>query len=271
VDRQTRWHGIALAITCALALATASSLLGRHPAASLAPPLHATPQAAVEAPAAIGPPAAAGQGPGPDHVILRVPFTTQAPLGNWWLHQESCEASTLTMVVAYWQGDRSLVIDPQAADRSINQIDRWKPRLDLTDAMMGELARLHFGYAYRIVANDPAVIAQELSAGRPLIAEVRTHGLGNPHYPGYATHFEQEGWSVPHFVLIVGYDTSGVWLNDPGITLGRAYHITYDQLSHAISDLDRHHPSLAQGQVLLEIAPEAPVKVRQGSVHDGLA
>jgi hypothetical protein len=263
--RSLRWGGVALVVMSVLVLAAAFDLLGRHhvnAAATVAPPpvsqVLAQPTAAGAIPAAR--PAL------PDHVLLRVPFTTQAPLGNWAQHQESCEASTLTMLVAYWQRDASSVIDPRAADRSINQIDRWKPRLDLNDVMMGELAKLHFGYAYTIVPNDPAAIAEQLSAGRPLIAEVRTHGLGNAHYPGYINHYEQPGWSVPHFVLIIGYDRTGVWLNDPGITLGRGYHISYAQLSHAIADLDQHHPALAQGQVLLVIAPEAPVRVRPGNV-----
>jgi hypothetical protein len=99
-----------------------------------------------------------------------------------------------------------------------------------------------------------------------LLAEVRTHGLGNPHYPGYAGHYEQTGWSVPHFVLIIGYDDSGVWLNDPGISWGRGYHISYAQLAHAIDDLDQHHPALDEGQVLLLIAPESQQKVRPGNI-----
>jgi len=86
----------------------------------------------------------------------------------------------------------------------------------------------------------PSKVLSYLCAGRPLLAEVRTHGLGNGHYPGYYSHFEQTGWSVPHFVTIIGYDPTGVWLNDPGISWGRGYHITYAQLTHAIADLGEH-------------------------------
>jgi hypothetical protein len=59
-------------------------------------------------------------------------------------------------------------------------------------------------------------------------------------------------------VLIIGYDSTGVFLNDPGISWGRGYHVSYQQFAHAIDSLDQHHPSLAQGQVLLLIAPEEP-------------
>lgn len=200
----------------------------------------------------------------PDHMLLQVPFTTQAPLNNWGQHQESCEAANLTMLHYYWTNQSAVVIDPHAADNLINQIDHWKPQPDLNDTMLGEMAEQHLGYSYRILPNTPQVIAQQLSAGRPLLAEVRTHGLGNPHYPGYSSHYEQTGWSVPHFVTIIGYDSSGVWLNDPGISAGRGYHISYAQLAHAIDDLDQHHPNLAQGQVLLLIAPDATPKIRTG-------
>jgi peptidase C39-like protein len=262
------WRGIVASVLAALVLGGASGAIGRHYLnASVARPLpgavtvHAMPVPTIT----VGPGTEVTPAALPDHMLLQVPFTTQAPLNNWAQHQESCEAANLTMLFYYWTNRQDVVIDPHAADNLIGQIDRWKPAPDLNDTMLGELAQQHLGYTYRIVPNDPKVIAEQLSAGRPLLAEVRTHGLGNSHYPGYAAHFEQTGWSVPHFVTIIGYDSSGVWLNDPGISAGRGYHISYAQLTHAIDDLDQHHPALSQGQVLLLIAPVATPKVRTGS------
>jgi hypothetical protein len=261
---------IVTVVAAAIVLVGVSGAAGiRIWSASVAKPL----PGAVKVHAVPLPTAAPTVGPGtevtplalPDHMLLQVPFTTQAPLNNWAQHQESCEAANLTMLYYYWTNHSEVVIDPHAADNLIHQIDGWKPQPDLTDMMVGQLAEQHFGYSYRILPNTPEVIAQQLSAGRPLLAEVRTHGLGNPHYPGYSSHYEQTGWSVPHFVTIIGYDSSGVWLNDPGISWGRGYHITYAQLAHAIDDLDQHHPNLAQGQVLLLIAPDATPKIRTGS------
>lgn len=266
--RAVNWNGIAIAVLLALVLGGAAGATGRHylNARVAAQPLpgvtvvHAEPIPTVGAGTEATPVAL------PDHILLPVPFTTQAPLNNWAQHQESCEAANLTMLWVYWHKDQSAVIDPHAADNLINQIDSWKPQPDLNDTMLGQLAQQRWGYSYRILPNDPKVIAQQLSAGRPLLAEVRTHGLGNAHYPGYSSHYEQTGWSVPHFVTIIGYDSSGVWLNDPGISWGRGYHISYAQLTHAIDDLDQHHPTLNQGQVLLLIAPEAPAKVKPGTI-----
>lgn len=255
-----RWGGVALALGTALVLGTASGVIGRHylNATRAAIPLSGVTAVQAQPLPTAGQSVEAPPAPPPDRILLQVPFTTQAPLNNWAQHQESCEAATLSMLTSYWRHDPAVVIDPRTADGMINAIDSWKPRPDLTETMMGELALQRWGYTYEIVPNDPKMIAAQLAAGRPLIAEVRTHGLGNPRYPGYANHFEQLGWSVPHFVLIIGYDSTGVFLNDPGISWGRGYHITYTQLAHAIDDLDQHHPSLAQGQVLLLIAPEQP-------------
>jgi hypothetical protein len=267
--RGLRWGGVAIAVVAALFLGSGSAVAVRHylkEREATAPLAGVTAVHAQPLPVEVGPGTMPTPAALPTRVLLQVPFTTQAPLNNWAQHQESCEAANLTMLVAYWQHDTSVVIDPNAADATIRQIDSWKPAPDLNDTMLGDLAQQHFGYSYRLVPNDPEVIAEQLAAGRPLLAEVRTHGLGNPHYPGYTGHYEQTGWSVPHFVLIIGYDDSGVWLNDPGISWGRGYHISYAQLAHAIDDLDQHHPALDEGQVLLLIAPESQQKVRPGNI-----
>jgi uncharacterized protein YvpB len=265
-----RWGGVAIAVTVAVILGSGSGVVARHylnhRAASAPLPgvsaVHAQPIQAIE----VGPGTMPDPVVLPSQILLQVPFTTQAPLNNWAQHQESCEAANLAMLVAYWKHDPSVVIDPHAADASINQIDAWKSQPDLNDTMMGQLAQQHFGFSYRLVPNDPKVIAEQLAAGRPLIAEVRTHALGNSRYPGYSNHYEQNGWSVPHFVTIIGYDSTGVWLNDPGISWGRGYHISYAQLTHAIDSLDQHHSALNEGQVLLLIAPETPVTVKRGNI-----
>jgi hypothetical protein len=260
------WAGVVAAVTAALLLGGFGGAAGRHYLNSMvaSPPqpgvtaVRAQPIPTAGVGTVVPPPVL------PPQIFLQVPFTTQAPLGNWAQHQESCEAANLTQLWFYWNNPQPVVIDPRTADAYIRMIDGWKPSPDLNDKQLGALANAHWGYTYSLVPNDPQAIAQQLSAGRPLLAEVRTHGLGNGHYPGYYSHYEQTGWSVPHFVTIIGYDKTGVWLNDPGISWGRGYHISYAQLTHAMADLDQHHPALANGNVLLLIAPPAPPKIKPG-------
>jgi len=193
----------------------------------------------------------------PALVNLAVPYTSQAPLMNWADKQHDCEEATLVMVDRYLRGDRSgALIDPATADAAINRITPWKRSEDLTDQQLGELAKEHLGWSYRIYPATLDNIKAQLALGRPVIVGVRTHGLGNANYPGFQTHYEQPGWSVSHYLVITGYDSENrLILNDPGITRGHGYTITLEQLSFAIADLDRAYPNLNQGQIVLVLAP----------------
>ncbi|HXC75490.1 MAG TPA: C39 family peptidase [Candidatus Acidoferrum sp.] len=193
----------------------------------------------------------------PRAVVLRVPFTSQAPLGDWAVRQHTCEEASLLMVDRYLSGDHSgRLIDPMTAERAISQITMWKPAVDLTPQQVGQVAELHMGWAYTILPADRLAMEEQLALGRPLIIGVRTHGLGNPNYPGYYTHYEQPGWSVSHYVVVVGYDQSGDFiLNDPGINEGHGTRITFAQLIHAIDDLDHAYPNLNAGRVFLVLTP----------------
>jgi hypothetical protein len=193
----------------------------------------------------------------PAAVILPVPFTSQAPLNNWADRQHTCEEASLVMVDRYLRGDHSgALIDPRTADNAINQITAWKPAVDLTSQQVGEVAQKNLGWAYKLLPSDRLNMKQQLSLGRPLIFGVRTHGLGNSNYPGYSSHFEQPGWSVSHYIVVVGYDQADTYiLNDPGLTKGHGYHISYDQLMHAVDDLDQAYPALNSGRIFVVLAP----------------
>jgi hypothetical protein len=192
----------------------------------------------------------------PAAVILPVPFTSQAPLGNWADRQHTCEEASLVMVDRYLRGDHNGTIDGRTADAAINQVSTWKPALDLTSQQVGEVAKANWGWAFKILPADRQNMKQQLALGRPLIMGVRTHGLGNANYPGYRNHFEDPIYSVAHFLVVVGYNQSDQYiLNDPGLTKGQGYAITYDQLMHAIDDHDQAYPHLNSGRVFLVLAP----------------
>jgi hypothetical protein len=197
--------------------------------------------------------------PLPTNVLLPVPYTDQAPLGDWAAKQHTCEEASLAMVDRYLAGDHSgSQIDPRTANAAINRITGWKPAIDLTTEQVGEVATQHLGWSHEVLPATRQNMQQQLALGRPLIVGVRTHGLGNSNYPGYTTHYEQPGWSVSHYLVVIGYDQSGSFvLNDPGTTRGHGYSITYDQLIHAVDDLDQAYPSLNSGRVFLVLAPPA--------------
>lgn len=193
-------------------------------------------------------------------IRLAVPFTPQAPLGDWARHQESCEEANLAQLAAYYSGNHSEALDRYAADRTINQLVAWQVKNwgsedDLTDVRLGKLAEAYYGYQYEVLPMTDAGLRAQLAAGRPVIIGVTTHALGNPAYPNYELHYLQIGYSVSHFITIVGVDGSGYIVNDPGLTAGRGYHVGYGRLVFAIQNLDQLHPALDEGQVMLVIHP----------------
>ena len=194
----------------------------------------------------------------PRAVILPVPFTLQAPLGNWVQRQHTCEEASLVMVDGYLHGDHSgNLIDPRTAEQAINQMTGWKPSVDLTTQEVGELAKEYLHWEFKVLPADRLNMKQQLALGRPLIVGVRTHGLGNPNYPGYLNHFEEPNYSVSHYVVVIGYESDNYVLNDPGVTHGKGYHISFDQLMHAIDDLDQAYPNLNSGRVFVVLAPSS--------------
>ena len=132
-------------------------------------------------------------------------------------------------------GDLGFAQDVEPQRGAVVQVQRLQ---------VGQVAQKYMGWAYKILPSDRLNMKQQLALGRPLIVGVRTHGLGNPNYPGYRDHYEQAAYSVSHYLVVVGYDQSDTYiLNDPGLTRGKGYHITYDQLMHAIDDLDQAYPT----------------------------
>ena len=98
------WSAVAIAVVAAVAIG-ASGVEARHLMNATAPrplPGITTQIKAQPLPTSdptVGPGTAATALALPDHVLLQVPFTTQAPLNNWAQHQESCEAANLTMLI----------------------------------------------------------------------------------------------------------------------------------------------------------------------------
>ena len=193
---------------------------------------------------------------------LGVPFTTQAPNGDWAKHQESCEEANLLMLDAYWKGNRASTLDTNTAENGIADLVAWQVRNwgsedDLTNQRLGELASQYYGYRYDIQPISEDGMKGSIANGIPVVLGVTTHGLGNPRYPNFQTHHLVPGYSVPHYITLVGYDDQGFILNDPGLTPGHGYHVLYDQLLFAVDNLDQQHPNLNEGRVMLLIRPKS--------------
>ncbi|MDQ6917827.1 MAG: C39 family peptidase, partial [Candidatus Dormibacteraeota bacterium] len=165
----------------------------------LPPVTEVSPSPAPSPTAALTPTPSPSPTPLPAALRLGVPFTTQAPNGDWTRHQESCEEATLLMVDAYWKGNRASTLDTNAAEKGITdmvawQVRNWGSEDDLTNKRLGELAAQYLGYQYDVQPMSEVAMKASIANGIPVVLGVTTHGLGNPRYPNFQSHHLVPGY-----------------------------------------------------------------------------
>lgn len=167
---------------------------------------------------------------------LAVPFTSQAPYGDWsWPFKESCEEASLYMVNAFFTGIKDGVIDAEVAKAELEKIVAFEMELfgsyeDTTAEQTNTLAEQMYGIGGELIEN-PTVdqIKSEISVGHPVIVPLAGRLIGNPYYtaPG----------PLYHMLVIRGYTADGKFItNDPGTKHGQAYLYDFDTIMKAIHD-----------------------------------
>lgn len=168
---------------------------------------------------------------------LNIPFTSQAPFGNWSdkRQQDGCEEAAALMAV-YWARGKSLSRE-KALEEIIKISDYEKEKYgEFRDASardtMNRIIKDYLGFynvhlRVRITKQD---IINELDRGRAVIAPVNGRILKNPYYT-------QPG-PPRHMIVISGYDQArDVFItNDPGTRQGEGWEYSGDRLYYAIRD-----------------------------------
>lgn len=171
----------------------------------------------------------------PAEFNLAVPFTSQAPHGNWELpYQELCEEASSLMAAAYFRGDPAGKIDPDKADTELLKLVEFEESFFgyYKDTTAEETALLIEAYYHLTteLMTDPTVeqIKVAVAAGFPVIVPAAGRLLGNPNFtpPG----------PVYHMLVIKGYTESGFITNDPGTRLGADYFYSFDAVMNAMHD-----------------------------------
>lgn len=181
------------------------------------------------------------QGNLPLQFNLAVPFTSQAPTGDWNLpYQEACEETSIYMVSEYYAGNESAVLPAEIAESEINELVRFQEDfmgfyLDTTAAETAQVIDHFYGYTARVVEN-PTVdqIKAEIAAGRPVIIPAAGRKLPNPYFSG-------EG-PLYHMLVIKGYTEGTFITNDPGTRNGADFVYRQSDLMSAIGDWNNGDP-----------------------------
>lgn len=170
-------------------------------------------------------------------MIEGVPFTSQAPFGNWAdpLEQHGCEEASLLMAHYWIQGKtftKEKALEEILAMSKFEEEKYGKEMYDMSLADTLKLWREYFGYKKSFTKYDISVldIKKELAAGHPVVLPMDGTKLGNPYYtpPG----------PLYHELIVIGYDDAKQKFitNDPGTRFGEGYDYDYDVFMNSIRD-----------------------------------
>lgn len=197
------------------------------------------------------PPPEVQEKPLPAEFNLAVPFSSQAPTGNWdALHEDACEEASIYMVHEYFAGVGEGKVDPAAADPVITDLVHYGEEnlghgLSITAAQTVALIEAYYPDMEAEVLENPSVddLKRLLSDGYPVIVPALGRELGNPNFTG-------EG-PLYHMLVLRGYDATHFITNDPGTRLGQNYSYTYDVMMAAIADWNNGDPANGASRVIV--------------------
>lgn len=164
---------------------------------------------------------------------LNVPYSSQAPLGDWrqpWF--DACEETALVMVDSYYQG-RSLT--PEISKNEILKVFDYKNNAlgvsldENTDKILSIIENYFSWIGTKVYNPSITMIKSEIDAGRPVIAPVAGFELGNPYYRSVVPY---------HVIILKGYDdaTAEFITHDPGLNHGANFRYSYQTVIDANHD-----------------------------------
>ena len=192
--------------------------------------------------------------PRPSRKATHVPFTAQAPLGQWGdpVFQDGCEEASLLMAWHWVQGTGIKNASAEIQQLSGFQLEQYGEFRDRSAADTAQLIRDYFGYDQVSVETDVSVedIKAILRQGSIAVLPMNGQALSNPHFtpPG----------PERHMLVVHGYDaaTNEFITNDPGTKHGQNYRYPADVFYNAIRDYPTgyHKPIQSVEKVMIVIA-----------------
>jgi hypothetical protein len=171
---------------------------------------------------------------------LAVPFTSQAPTGNWdEIHNDTCEEATVLMIAEFYSGRPAGKMDPDFVDPILLKMVALQDDLGMGYSISAaETVRFIKSYynLNAVIVDNPTVeqIKQIISEGKPVILPAAGRELGNPFFTG-------EG-PLYHMLAIRGYTQDKFITNDPGTRHGDNYIYSIDTVMSAMADWNNGDP-----------------------------
>lgn len=188
--------------------------------------------------------------------IPGVPFTAQAPQGDWSLpFGEACEEASVLMAVSWARGAGAL--SPLQAEREIlGQVAfedyAFGYHFDTSLAQTLKLFTRYYDYRNVALAYDirPEDIKRELARGNLVLVPVAGALLANPYYASPPPY---------HMIVLIGYDdVAGEFIaHDPGTRRGASFRYPSARLFTAIHDWTGSDATVSSGRKgMIVVRPE---------------
>lgn len=163
-----------------------------------------------------------------------VPFTPQAPFGDWsdQRFQDGCEEASMIMAKHWLSGDN---LNAHIATQEILDVSKWEAvrygtYRDTSAADTSNTLLEYYGIPSELFFTLDVVAAKQILAnGAVLLIPSDGSILDNPYYSSPPVH---------HMLVVVGYDDgSGEFItNDPGTKRGKAFRYPYNTILNAAKD-----------------------------------
>lgn len=170
-------------------------------------------------------------------LLLKVPFTSQAPTGNWdQTHNEDCEEADAVMTEQYFNGNTQADLSANLVEDEMAKLNTWEDQnfgyhLDTNISEVAQMLQKIYGLQTQIINNFTAQdLKNQLTQNHLVIISEDGQNLGNPNYkrPG----------PLHHMLLVRGYTPEGFITNDSGTRNGQNYFYTFTTIYNAAGDWD---------------------------------
>ncbi len=196
----------------------------------------------------------------PTSVVHDVPFTPQAPFGDWAdpRQQDGCEEASVVMTYRWATGQE---LTRQEALEEITSMSNWEENTyggyrDTSAAdTRARLLEEFYGYDHARVVYDITLadVKRELAAGNILIIPFNGQILANPNFkpPG----------PERHMLVVIGYDdtTKTIITNDPGTRLGEKFTYSYQNFEKSFRDYETgNHVPITEERTAMIVVSKQP-------------
>jgi Peptidase_C39 like family len=179
----------------------------------------------------------------PSSLLLTVPFTPQAPTGNWdTIHNEDCEEASAVMANAFYSGPHDAKLDPAYVEGQLTKLTDWEMKnfgynLDITSEETVQMIKANYDLQSKILYGfTEQNIKNELAQNHLVLLPANGRLLGNPNY-------RQPGPKY-HMLVIRGYAQTSIITNDPGTRNGLNYSYDFNTLYKANGEWDHQTNSV---------------------------